>query len=102
MTQFGPGGASRASPDQIANGASPCSAALFADSPNLRRRVPRSVSVPRLDALGGTHQSIPRECSLHGHAHNGALEGATATGIPVHNVSIPALQKHAPNESPFR
>ena len=39
---------------------------------------------------------------FHGHAHNGALEVATATGIPVHNVSIPALQKHAPNESPFR
>jgi Icc-related predicted phosphoesterase len=39
---------------------------------------------------------------FHGHAHNGALEGATATGIPVHNVSMPALQKYAPNESPFR
>ena len=30
---------------------------------------------------------------LHGHAHNGAAEGATATGIPVYNVSAPALQK---------
>jgi Icc-related predicted phosphoesterase len=30
---------------------------------------------------------------FHGHAHNGALERATANGIPVHNVSMPALQK---------
>ena len=30
---------------------------------------------------------------FHGHAHNGAAEGATATGIPVYNVSAPALSK---------
>ncbi len=30
---------------------------------------------------------------FHGHAHNGILNGATATGIPVYNVSAPALQK---------
>ena len=30
---------------------------------------------------------------FHGHAHNGVLDGATATGIPVHNVSAPALRK---------
>ncbi len=30
---------------------------------------------------------------FHGHAHNGARDGATATGIPVYNVSAPALQK---------
>lgn len=28
---------------------------------------------------------------FHGHAHNGALEGTTSTGIPVYNVSAPAL-----------
>jgi Icc-related predicted phosphoesterase len=39
---------------------------------------------------------------FHGHAHNGALEGKTATGIPVYNVSMQAVQKHAPNEPPFR
>ena len=39
---------------------------------------------------------------FHGHAHNGALNGATATGIPVYNVSMHAVQKHAPNEPPFR
>ncbi len=30
---------------------------------------------------------------LHGHAHNGAPEGTTSTGIPVYNVSLPILQK---------
>lgn len=30
---------------------------------------------------------------FHGHAHNGAIEGETATGIPVYNVSAPALSK---------
>src|SRR5919202_1626062 len=30
---------------------------------------------------------------FHGHAHNGSSEGKTATGIPVYNVSEPALRK---------
>jgi Icc-related predicted phosphoesterase len=30
---------------------------------------------------------------FHGHAHNGSLEGATATNIPVYNVSAPVLQR---------
>ena len=30
---------------------------------------------------------------FHGHAHNGVLEGKTSTGIPVYNVSAPALRK---------
>jgi Icc-related predicted phosphoesterase len=30
---------------------------------------------------------------FHGHAHNGASDGATSTGIPVYNVSAPLLQK---------
>ena len=30
---------------------------------------------------------------FHGHAHNGILEAATSTGIPVYNVSAPALRK---------
>jgi Icc-related predicted phosphoesterase len=30
---------------------------------------------------------------FHGHAHNGVIEGKTATGIPVYNVSAPALSK---------
>ena len=39
---------------------------------------------------------------FHGHAHSGELTGATSTGIPVYNVAIQAVQKHAPNEPPFR
>src|SRR5437762_5012447 len=30
---------------------------------------------------------------FHGHAHNGAAEGSTATSIPVYNVSAPVLQR---------
>jgi Icc-related predicted phosphoesterase len=34
---------------------------------------------------------------VHGHAHNGALEGRTTTGIPVHNVAITLLQQQQPS-----
>jgi Icc-related predicted phosphoesterase len=30
---------------------------------------------------------------FHGHAHNGALDGTTSAGIPVYNVSLPAVRK---------
>ena len=30
---------------------------------------------------------------FHGHAHNGIPDGKTSTGIPVYNVSAPALRK---------
>jgi len=33
---------------------------------------------------------------LHGHAHNGKPDGATTTGIPVHNVAITLLQAQNP------
>jgi Icc-related predicted phosphoesterase len=33
---------------------------------------------------------------LHGHAHNGKLDGATTTGVPVHNVAITLLQAQNP------
>jgi Icc-related predicted phosphoesterase len=36
---------------------------------------------------------------FHGHAHNGITEGNTSTGIPVYNVSAPALHKTG---KPFR
>jgi Icc-related predicted phosphoesterase len=38
---------------------------------------------------------------FHGHAHNGTVEGATSTNVPVFNVSVPLLQKHAPEKQPF-
>jgi Icc-related predicted phosphoesterase len=38
---------------------------------------------------------------LHGHAHRGQLEGATANGTPVYNVSTPLLTRTNPDR-PFR
>jgi Icc-related predicted phosphoesterase len=39
---------------------------------------------------------------FHGHAHRGAPEGATRTGIPVFNVSISLLRNAYPDRSPYR
>ena len=39
---------------------------------------------------------------FHGHAHNGTGEGATATNIPVFNVSAPLLQRDAAEKQPYR
>jgi Icc-related predicted phosphoesterase len=39
---------------------------------------------------------------FHGHAHKGAPEGKTSTGIPVYNVSITVLREHYPDKQPFR
>ncbi|MFL6585219.1 MAG: metallophosphoesterase [Chthoniobacterales bacterium] len=39
---------------------------------------------------------------VHGHAHNGTADGATATGVPTHNVSLPLLTKADPNTPGFR
>ena len=38
---------------------------------------------------------------LHGHAHNGALEGRTSTDVPVYNVAYPLMRKLTP-QRPFR
>src|SRR6188472_590105 len=38
---------------------------------------------------------------FHGHAHRGSPEGRTSTGIPVHNVSMPLLQRMNPDRPPF-
>jgi Icc-related predicted phosphoesterase len=39
---------------------------------------------------------------FHGHAHKGAPEGKTATGIPVYNVSHAVLKASYPDRPPFR
>ena len=39
---------------------------------------------------------------FHGHAHRGALEGKTAKGIPVYNVSLPLLKEQFPDRPAFR
>jgi Icc-related predicted phosphoesterase len=39
---------------------------------------------------------------VHGHAHKGAAEGKTSTGIPVYNVSMPVMRTNYPDRPPFR
>lgn len=38
---------------------------------------------------------------FHGHAHRGAPEGRTATGVPVYNVAMPLLARTHPDRPPF-
>ena len=38
---------------------------------------------------------------IHGHAHNGALEGRTSTNVPVYNVAYPLMKRMTPDR-PFR
>ena len=40
-----------------------------------------------------SRDQIIHNAVFHGHAHNGILDGKTSTGIPVYNVSAPALRK---------
>src|SRR5438067_10484516 len=44
----------------------------------------------------------PVSLVLHGHAHRGQLEGATKTGVPVYNVSMPLLTRSFADRPPFR
>ena len=44
----------------------------------------------------------PVSLVVHGHAHRGRLEGATKSGVPVYNVSMPLLARGFPNRPPFR
>jgi Icc-related predicted phosphoesterase len=39
---------------------------------------------------------------FHGHAHHGALEGRTKSGVPVYNVALPLLRRSWPEELPIR
>ncbi len=44
----------------------------------------------------------PVDMVVHGHAHRGALEGRTVTGIPVYNVAKPLLQRTFADRPAFR
>jgi Icc-related predicted phosphoesterase len=44
----------------------------------------------------------PVSLVLHGHAHRGQLEGATKSGVPVYNVSMPLLVRAFPDRPAFR
>jgi Icc-related predicted phosphoesterase len=39
---------------------------------------------------------------FHGHAHRGAPEGKTATGVPVYNVALPVLKRVDPDRLPVK
>jgi Icc-related predicted phosphoesterase len=39
---------------------------------------------------------------VHGHAHNGSLEGVTQNGVPVYNVSLPLLNRSFTGQPPIR
>lgn len=45
---------------------------------------------------------FPVAAVFHGHAHHGALEGRTASGIPVYNVSVPVFRQRRPGADEFR
>lgn len=44
----------------------------------------------------------PVSAVVHGHAHKGAPEGRTQTGVAVYNVSMPLLRSLFPDRPPFR
>jgi len=44
----------------------------------------------------------PVSLVLHGHAHRGQLQGATGSGVPVYNVSMPLLTRSFTDQPPFR
>ena len=40
--------------------------------------------------------------AFHGHAHRGAAEGRTSTGIPVFNVALPLMRRVLSESMPIR
>jgi Icc-related predicted phosphoesterase len=87
-----------------------------------RLRAPHRVALLHYSPIRATVEGEPREifpylgssrleeplarypvtAVIHGHAHNGALEGRTASGVPVYNVAMPLLRKCWPEQPPFR
>jgi Icc-related predicted phosphoesterase len=56
--------------------------------------------------LGSSRLAEPLEhyeatICFHGHAHHGRVEGRTAGGTPVYNVSLPLLKREAPDRRVF-
>lgn len=93
---------------------------LKLESALARLRTEKKIVLLHYAPIEGTVEGEPREiypylgCSrleeplgrygvtavIHGHAHNGALEGRTSTNIPVYNVAYPLMKKTSP-ERPF-
>ena len=94
--------------------------ALKLESALARLRTDKKVVLLHYAPIEGTVEGEPREifpylgCSrleeplgryavsavIHGHAHNGQLEGKTSTNVPVYNVSYPLMKKTSP-QRPF-
>jgi Icc-related predicted phosphoesterase len=68
---------------------SPIAATVAGESPEIYPFLGSSRLAEVIDRHGA-------DLVLHGHAHNGKLDGNTTTGIPVHNVAITLLQAQNP------
>ena len=95
---------------------------LKLESALARLRAPGRVAILHYAPIGGTVDGEPAEIYpflgssrleeplnryrpsvvFHGHAHRGALEGVTASGVPVYNVALPLLRRRFPDQPPFR
>jgi Icc-related predicted phosphoesterase len=97
------------------------SEALKLEAALARLRTPHKIAVLHYAPISATVEGEPREifpylgtsrleepvdrypvsAVCHGHAHNGALEGRTLSGVPVFNVALPLLRRHQPDR-PFK
>jgi Icc-related predicted phosphoesterase len=95
--------------------------ALKLESALARLRTHRRVAVLHYSPIRGTVEGEPFEifpylgssrleepinryrvnAVFHGHAHRGALEGRTTTGVPVYNVAMPLLMRTNPDRPPY-
>jgi len=95
--------------------------ALKLESALARLRTQRRVAVLHYAPIRGTVEGEPHEifpylgssrleepinryrvsAVFHGHAHRGAPEGRTSTGVPVYNVAMPLLARLNPDRPPF-
>jgi Icc-related predicted phosphoesterase len=96
--------------------------AIKLESALARLRTPRRIAILHYSPVRGTVEGEPLEiypylgtsrleepidrypvdAVFHGHAHSGAPDGRTRTGIPVYNVALPLLRRHAGLQAGFR
>jgi Icc-related predicted phosphoesterase len=95
--------------------------ALKLESALARLRTERRVAIMHYAPIRGTVEGEPPEiypylgssrleepinryrvsAVFHGHAHRGAAEGRTSSGVPVYNVSMPLLTRINPDRPPY-
>jgi len=96
--------------------------AMKLESALAKLRTPRRIALLHYSPIAGTVEGEPVEifpflgssrleepllrypvdAVFHGHAHRGALEARTISGVPVFNVARPLLMRKRPGEPPFR